>query len=170
MLRLHRLKVATLVATFFCAFAYSDVETLLIQIGKDQAILDTVTIQIEYGKLPEIDNPDGHEWADQEKDSAWIDSGDGTWATAPSAPTRKEALSTRRAALVATRAPIAFPIPEGVTCARARASNALERAAYRAARLPASANTSCASGRRLASRKTAIASSVATRPSFFTAS
>src|SRR4051812_17718280 len=74
MLRFHRLKVATLVAAFFSAFAYSDVETLLIRIGKDQAILDTVTIQVEYGKLPEVDNPDGRNWADQEKDSAWTDS------------------------------------------------------------------------------------------------
>jgi len=74
MLRLHRLKVATLVAAVLPAFAYSDVETLIIQIGKDQVGLDTVIIRAEYGKFPEIDQPDGRKWADQEKDSAWTDS------------------------------------------------------------------------------------------------
>jgi hypothetical protein len=74
MLRLHRLKAATLVAALFPVFAYCDVETLVIQIGKDQAALDTVTIQADYGKLPEVDQPEGHAWADQEKDSAWTDS------------------------------------------------------------------------------------------------
>jgi hypothetical protein len=73
MLRLHRLKVATLVAAVLPAFAYSDLETLIIQIGKDQVGLDTVIIRAEYGKFPEIDQPDGHKWADLEKDSAWTD-------------------------------------------------------------------------------------------------
>jgi hypothetical protein len=48
-------------------------ETLLIEIGKDKAILDTVALWINYGKLPEIEHPNGVNWADLEKDSTWAD-------------------------------------------------------------------------------------------------
>ncbi|MDB5050390.1 MAG: hypothetical protein JWO30_3461 [Fibrobacteres bacterium] len=48
-------------------------ETLHIQIGKDEAILDTVVLWIDYGKPPEIERPNGGNWADFEKDSAWTD-------------------------------------------------------------------------------------------------
>src|SRR3954465_2440915 len=74
MLRLERLKAATFIAALLPALAYSDVETLTIQIGKGEVGMDTVAIQADYGKLPEIDQPDGLKWADQEKDSAWTDS------------------------------------------------------------------------------------------------
>jgi hypothetical protein len=75
MLRFNRTKVAAFVAVLFPAFADCDVETLIIGIGGKQTGLDTVTIRAEHGKLPEIDDPDGRKWTEQEKDSAWTDNG-----------------------------------------------------------------------------------------------
>lgn len=74
MLRFHRPEAAILIAALFPAFAYSDVETLVFQIGKADQVLNTVTIQADYGATPEIDHPDGNKWPALEKDSAWTDS------------------------------------------------------------------------------------------------
>lgn len=73
MLRSGRSAVAAFAAALFPALAFSDLETLSIAIGKDDQSLNPITIQADYGKTPEIANPDGAKWADLEKDSSWTD-------------------------------------------------------------------------------------------------
>lgn len=73
MLRSTRLAAFALIAALLPAFSHAAKETLQIQFQKDKVILDTVIIEIDFGKPPEIDHPNGVKWADLEKDSIWED-------------------------------------------------------------------------------------------------
>ena len=73
MLRYRLSAAAAFAAALFPAFAFSDPETLSIQIGKGDQILNPIILQIDYGKPPEIAQPEGAKWESLEKDSAWTD-------------------------------------------------------------------------------------------------
>jgi hypothetical protein len=73
MLRSTGFAVVALITVLLPDFAQSTQETLQIQIGKDKAVLDTIIIEFDFEKPPEIDHPNGVKWADLEKDSAWED-------------------------------------------------------------------------------------------------